>query len=604
MESAARAGAEPADARSQRYLEVLGIAADVFLQERDFDASLVRISQLLLAEGNEWLTIYRPAGGGTFEAMAVVHEDPRLAAIALKFLRTRPVGNERYLDLVAQTREALVLSEIDMSAAIGTTSNAEYLALLRAAHHSAMMLVPIVGRDETWGILQFLSGPHGRRFEGVDLAFARDLSKLAAIALDNAWLVDRAETALDELRFLAEVGETMVETLDLTTRLHRFVNGVVPRLADWATVNLLKDDGSIETLAIAHRDPALEEVVERLRGPFYANLEHNDGTANVLRTGRSRLMTGVDETFLRRHIRPDAFDDILLLGADSALTVPLIAHGRLYGTLAAMRTERERPFLERDIRLIEELARRAAVAIANAKLFERSATVADAFQHAQLPERLPRVPGIMLSAFYAAGRREATIGGDWYDAFPLSDGRLVISIGDVSGSGLRAAVIMGSVRQLVRGAAQLQADPSAMLDAVDRALRAEHPDAIVTAFVGVVEPAERRVTYASAGHPPPLLRSESGEISELATVGLPLGLRGTGVSRTTLQPCGPGSFLLLYTDGLTESTRDILEGERRVREALGDVRLVRSSEAARALHDVILADGAHDDVAMLGLWFT
>jgi sigma-B regulation protein RsbU (phosphoserine phosphatase) len=148
----------------------------------------------------------------------------------------------------------------------------------------------------------------------------------------------------------------------------------------------------------------------------------------------------------------------------------------------------------------------------------------------------------------------------------------------------------------------LQADPSAMLDAVDRALRVEHPDAIVTAFVGVIEPGERRITYASAGHPPPLLRTESGEITELATVGLPLGLRGPG-SRTTTQPCGPGSFLLLYTDGLTESTRDILEGERRVREALRDVRLVRSSEAARALHDAILKDGAHDDVALLGLSF-
>jgi serine phosphatase RsbU (regulator of sigma subunit) len=602
MESAARAGSEPGEARSQRYLELLGTAADVFLQERDFDASLVRISGLLLAEGNEWLTIYRPSADGAFEATAVVHEDPRLAATALQFLRTRPIGNERYLELVAATRESLVVSEIDISWAIGTTTNPEYLALLRAAHQSAMMLVPIVGRDETWGILQFLSGPQRRRFEEADLAFARDLGKLAAIALDNAWLVDRAETALDELRFLAEVGETMVETLDLATRLDRFVNAVVPRLADWASVNLLEDDGSIETHAIAHRDPALAEVVERLRGPFYANIEHNDGTGNVLRTGRSRLMTGVDESFLRRHIRPDVFDDVIVLGADSALTVPLIAHGRTYGSLAAMRTERERPFLERDIRLIEELARRAAVAIANAKLFERSSTVADAFQQAQLPGKLPRVPGIVLSAFYAAGRREATIGGDWYDAFTLTDGRVVISIGDVSGSGLRAAVIMGSVRQMIRGAAQLQADPSAMLDAVDRALRVEHPDAIVTAFVGVIEPGERRITYASAGHPPPLLRTESGEITELATVGLPLGLRGPG-SRTTTQPCGPGSFLLLYTDGLTESTRDILEGERRVREALRDVRLVRSSEAARALHDAILKDGAHDDVALLGLSF-
>jgi GAF domain-containing protein len=583
-----RAPASADKPRLQRYLELLGMAADVFFAGPDFETSLARVSGLLLTDGIECIACYRPSAEGGFESEVLASADGSRAALAPDAGEDGSPENNRYLLLVAATREAVVVD--------GSRANAG------GAYRNATMFVPIPRREGTWGILQFV-GTQGRRFEPSDVEFARDLCKLAAIALANAELAERANAAVDELRFLGDVGETMVESLDLETRLDRFLRAVVPRLADWASVNLLDDDETIRTVAIVHRDPAVAEIVARLRGPYYGNSETNQGTPVALRSGRTRLLTGVDEQFLRLHIRPDTYDDIRALGADSSFVVPLIAHGRIYGTLAAMRTERERPFLERDMWLIEELARRAAVAIANARLFERSSTVADAFQLASLPEKLPRIPGIAFSAFYAAGRREATIGGDWYDAFARPDGRVVISIGDVSGSGLRAAVLMGCVRQQIRGAAQLQIDPDAILDAVDRAMRIDYPEAIVTAFVGVVEPGLRRISYASAGHPPPLVRSEDGEIAELAIVGLPLGLRGLHESRTTTLTCGERSVLLLYTDGLTESTRDILEGERRVREALADPRIAGAPDVARALHDAVLSEGAHDDVALLAVSF-
>jgi serine phosphatase RsbU (regulator of sigma subunit) len=581
-EEAAPKGAE--QTRPERYLELLGIAADAFFEGPDFAAALAFVSRLVLAEGTERVALHRRNADGVFEIASVEHAEPSGNAPALR--------NARYLALVAETREAVVLGGLTRSAAGDG----------HGARPGGSMFVPILSREGTWGVLEFVA-ERGNRFGPADLDFARDLCKLAAAALANADLARRANAAVDELRFLADVGETMVETLDLGTRLDRFLRAVVPRLADWAAVNLIGDDETIATVAIAHRDPALAEVVERLRGPYYGNSETNRGTPVALRTGRSGLLTGVDEQFLRLHIRPDTYDDIRALGGDASFVVPLIAHGRIYGALSAMRTERERPFLERDMRLIEELARRAAVAIANARLFERSSTVADAFQQASLPEKLPRVPGLVFSAYYAAGRREATIGGDWYDAFQLPGGRVVISIGDVAGSGLRAAVLMGCVRQLIRGAAQLQDDPSAILDAVDHAMRIDYPEAIVTAFVGVVEPAPRRLTYASAGHPPPLLRTAAGEITELATIGLPLGLRGQRASGTGTHLCDERSVLLLYTDGLTESTRDILEGERMVRAALSKPGIAYAPNVARALHDAVLTDGAHDDVALLTVSF-
>jgi PAS domain S-box-containing protein len=402
-----------------------------------------------------------------------------------------------------------------------------------------------------------------------------------------------------ELRFLSEVGEAMQESLDLPTRLERFVQAVVPRLADWASVNLIADDGSLETVAIAHRDPAKANILARLRGRFYGVQDASSGTPEALRTGRPSLMTGVDEAYLRRHIRVDALDDVRALGADSAFVVPLAAFGRTYGTLAAMRVERERGFSQRETWLITELARRAAFPIANSQLYERSQSVADAFQHASLPSVLPRVAGLRFCAFYAPGSSEAMVGGDWYDAFRLGDGRVVLSIGDVSGSGLGAAVVMGAARQLIRGIAQLQSDASFILGAADRALRTEYPDQMVTAFVGILDPLSMTLSYAGAGHPPPLLRFPDQTLQALDVVGLPLGLRQDDEPAETTVSLASGTLIVLYTDGLTESTRDVLEGEQRLRAALSDPAVTGASDVAKALRDAILTGRPLDDVALL-----
>jgi len=161
--------------------------------------------------------------------------------------------------------------------------------------------------------------------------------------------------------------------------------------------------------------------------------------------------------------------------------------------------------------LFEELAKRAAISIENAQLYEHEHEVAKEFQRAALPISLPQIPGIRFDGIYVPASRRAQLGGDWYDALQLADGRVVISIGDVAGSGLEAAVIMANVRQAIRGVAQVHADPDLMLEAADRALRSENPDRFVTAFVGVIDPIERTIAYQSAGHPPPLLCSGSGE---------------------------------------------------------------------------------------------
>jgi serine phosphatase RsbU (regulator of sigma subunit) len=231
--------------------------------------------------------------------------------------------------------------------------------------------------------------------------------------------------------------------------------------------------------------------------------------------------------------------------------------------------------------------------------FDREHRASLAFQNAALPRVLPTLPGLRFDAIYEASEKDALVGGDWYDAFQLPDGRVVVSVGDVIGNGLDAAVTMAAARQAIRGAAQVFPEPGAVLDAADRALRSEQPDRIVTVFLGILDPLTLAFSYASAGHPPPMLRHPDGTVSELNATDLPLGLRnehGAGENVTVVLP--EDALLVLYTDGLTESTRDVFEGERRLREALASEAIRDAAAPAEAIRRAVL-DVAADDVAIL-----
>jgi len=247
---------------------------------------------------------------------------------------------------------------------------------------------------------------------------------------------------------------------------------------------------------------------------------------------------------------------------------------------------------------IQETLRQREEALA---AYERAHHVASTLQRALLPQDLPQLPGLAFEGVYVPGRSEAQVGGDWYDALRLADGRVLITIGDVAGSGLQAAVIMAAMREVIRGVAQVYADPATMIDAADRTLKAEHPDSLVTAFVAVFDPVAHTLLFCSAGHPPPLLRTPDGTVTELPSHGVPLGLRARDDCDTRTVAIPNGSTVLFYTDGLIESTKDVLEGERRLHAAFADPRLFAGPDLARSLHDELLREGAHDDVAILAM---
>jgi serine phosphatase RsbU (regulator of sigma subunit)/anti-sigma regulatory factor (Ser/Thr protein kinase) len=261
----------------------------------------------------------------------------------------------------------------------------------------------------------------------------------------------------------------------------------------------------------------------------------------------------------------------------------------------ALRSPRE---LER---LNAELAQTLDELHSIVRRYEHEKYIAESFQSASLSDIPPQIADIAVSAMYRPGSGDLEIGGDWYDAFGLLDGRIVVSIGDVTGTGLAASIIMSKIRQAIRVAAQIQVDPARILDAASRSLEIEFPDVIVTAFVGIIDEVEGVLQYANAGHPRPLVRLPNGTLEELSHSGLPLGLRRRGDEQCALWELQPGSLAVLYTDGLTESTRDYSIGEQRLRRALGRKAIVESDDPARAIFDAILFDGIRDDVAILTL---
>ena len=231
--------------------------------------------------------------------------------------------------------------------------------------------------------------------------------------------------------------------------------------------------------------------------------------------------------------------------------------------------------------------------------YQQELSRSTAFQRAVLPPRLPSVPGLTFDAIYEPGLSNENVGGDWYDAVRLLDGRVLLTIGDVSGSGLHAAVVMGVVRQIMRGIAQLHAEPALMLDASDRALRQEYPEVLVTAWVGILDLVSQTLTYASAGHPSPLLLEVDGSVSDLDHLTLPIGLRQGHQGHASTIPLESGNAIWLYTDGLIESKHDIIEGTRLLEETALDPRMRTVAGPAAMIRHLVIPDGSPDDVAIL-----
>ncbi|HEY1680997.1 MAG TPA: SpoIIE family protein phosphatase [Candidatus Tumulicola sp.] len=445
-----------------------------------------------------------------------------------------------------------------------------------------------------------------RRFDGDNRWFRASVSPLrSGNANGSEWLavctdVDDHKRQGERFAFLARSSEALSESLDLQTTLERMLAIVVPELADWAAIDLFDETGRLKTVAAIHAYPEKAALVQRIVGRYNHDLQAEPLIEAELRKNQAIVIPNIPDESIERSASHDLIDVIRALAPHSTVTVPLKSRGGTIGSLVAFWAETPRRYSHDDVPLFKELTRRAAVAIENARLYEREREIATEFQRAALPSSLPSVPGIRFDGIYVPASDRALLGGDWYDALRLSDGRIVVSIGDVAGSGLSAAVIMASMRQVIRGVAQVYADPVAMLDAADRTLKTEHPNMFVTAFVGVFDPITRTLTYASAGHPPPLLRDSDGGVRALSGGSPPIGLRMRGdeaMSITLPEDC----LLVFYTDGVIEVERDVIAGQERLQAAVAAADIPSMPNCAEALYKRLLERGSSDDVVILTL---
>jgi len=238
--------------------------------------------------------------------------------------------------------------------------------------------------------------------------------------------------------------------------------------------------------------------------------------------------------------------------------VPLIARDRVLGVISLVSAESGRRYGSDDVRLAEDLARRAALAIDNAQLFRQTRDVASELQHAVLPVPFPRHERWNVATHYqAAGRTE--VGGDFYDAMLIDEHRLLAVIGDVMGRGVEAAAAMAQMRSAVRAYAAVNVEPASILTNLDRMFAQHRITRLVTVVVALIDLDAATVMIANGGHLPPLLigNDQHVTIAYPQVPGRLLGVEAVPRVGTTL-PFPAGTTLLLYTDGLIERRAESL----------------------------------------------
>ncbi|GLX00795.1 SpoIIE family protein phosphatase [Microtetraspora sp. NBRC 16547] len=234
--------------------------------------------------------------------------------------------------------------------------------------------------------------------------------------------------------------------------------------------------------------------------------------------------------------------------------LPLLAAGRALGALR-FSFNRSQKISQEDGVFLEALAGQCALAVERATLFEREHKTAETLQRSLLPDNLPVVGGLVLAQRFRSGSRHVQVGGDWYDAFVLQDGRVAAVLGDVMGKGVKAAAGMGRIRNAMRALALTNPPPAAVLTGLDRVFEAtEEEEQVTTLAYMVVEPGTGEGTLALAGHPPPLLVSPQGvAVLHETEPGTPLGW---ATSRKQFRFCvPPGHTAVLYSDGLVENRK-------------------------------------------------
>jgi GAF domain-containing protein/anti-sigma regulatory factor (Ser/Thr protein kinase) len=464
---------------------------------------------------------------------------------------------------------------------------------------AAMCAVPMLVGTNTVGALRF-SFDRPRLFDEDERRFVLALAAQAALALERALLFAAERSAVERSTFLAEATQRLASSLEPDQTIATLTSLLVPEFAEWAVVYLRNDDGRTQPVAFRHSDPTMtlrhrETFLTRSPG-----LAEAAGVADVLSSGRSTRHESIPPQLRDTALRASADNAAVLaaLAPSTSMCVPLSLRGEVIGAVGLARTSGP-AYEEKDLQIVEDLVLRAAVAVSNARSYQRERQTALTLQRSLLPQRLPVIPGVSFAWRYLPAGASASIGGDWYDVLRLDDDRVALVIGDVMGRGITAAAVMGQLRATARAYASAQLTPADVLSHMDGAVTRLEQAQITTAAVAILDVPAHTLTIASAGHLPPLLlhpTEGAGYIS--VEPGPPLGAATPDYPQTTVS-LPSGSMLLLFTDGLVEDRhRPVDVGMEELQKAAMDA-TDPEDLCDRALGSIGHEDRDEDDTAML-----
>jgi serine phosphatase RsbU (regulator of sigma subunit) len=389
----------------------------------------------------------------------------------------------------------------------------------------------------------------------------------------------------DKLRDIQAIADAALSRLEADELLAELLVRVKAILRTDTSAVLLLDRSGRQLIATA-ASGLEEEVDQGVRIPVGRGF-----AGRIAAERRPVIIDNVDHT---KVLNPILLDK----GIRSIMGVPLLVEGGVIGVMH-VGSLTPRQFTQEEAALLHLAADRAAMAVQSVNVRTDRAAAA-ALQSSLVPTALPTIPGLQMAARYVPGR--AVVGGDWYDVLTLPSGEVGIVVGDVAGSGLRAAVIMGRIRSVVRAYALESPDPADVLSRVDAKFQHFEPGVMATVLYGVFDASLGSVRISSAGHLPPVIAVPGGyAVTAGITADLMIGVT-TGVGRhVSTVEFPPGALLCFYTDGLVERRDRALDDG--LEKLCGALTAGPPEDACvAAMGALVGGEAPGDDIALLAVW--
>ena len=393
---------------------------------------------------------------------------------------------------------------------------------------------------------------------GLNVSFS-NINARRSIEIERTVALNQAENTNARLSFLTELSSQLSGLSTRADVFQRLMQIVVPGVADWSTLNVPGRDELVRIAAI-HRAPSLDALAKRLVGSYPHDYSGPSPGVVVYRSGQPLRLAQLAQEIV------DDLDDsaasaaygrtLQLLGDGPGLIMPISSHDEVVAVLTMVRAGGE-PFSDSDLELMNEACERITIALDDAYRVESQRETANALQAAALPKTLPDLSGLTLAAGYRAASEGLEVGGDWYDAFELQNGRIALVVGDTAGHGAQAAAVMAQMRNLLRAHLFSSLGPAESLNRLSRLIATQEPDAFATIICAEIDPATGEFIWATAGHPAPIMVNSDGTSVHLRSKSSlpPIGwmneqpTRPEDENRLVLDPA---ARVLMFTDGLVE----------------------------------------------------